>query len=452
MLTRAAYRILQRLRGSHSLALLAQIQPLQEAPADVVDRIRLQRLQALLRHAQHNVPYYRELFASLGASWEDFRSIRDLQQLPVLTKTIIRERGRDLVRDDVPLESLSAHHSGGSTGVPLTFYRDRRYVEASEAGTYRNLMRAGWRPGDMIAFFWGWNDRLASMPHWQFELRQRMRRMYQFDPFRAGPADMDRWVKSWRSIRPRVALGYASTIARFAEHIEGTGQSVPRVRGAFTTAEKLYPQQRDVIERVLGGRVFDCYGSSEVQNIAAECHAGRMHINADYVIVEEGEREAAAAAPPLLLTSLWSYAMPFIRYRNEDTGELLAGESCDCGCAFPLMALRIARVSDNFPLPGGRVVHGEFFTHLLYGSEGVDSFQFRQVALDRIELLIKPGAGNAAGRERAIAGAVREVEALAPGRMTVTVRTVDEIPLSAAGKHRFTRSDVDAAAVCEPAG
>ena len=37
-------------------------------------------------------------------------------RLPILTKDIVRERWRDLIREDVPLERLSPHFSGGSTG------------------------------------------------------------------------------------------------------------------------------------------------------------------------------------------------------------------------------------------------------------------------------------------------------------------------------------------------
>jgi phenylacetate-CoA ligase len=106
------------------------------------------------------------------------------------------------------------------------------------------------------------------------------------------------------------------------------------------------------------------------------------------------------------------------------------------------MELRISRVSDNFSLPNGRVVHGEYFTHLMYGSEGIACFQFHQISPDHIVLSIVPGAGSSAGREHAVRDAVRQVEALAPGQLSVDVREVASIPLSAAGKHRFTRSDV----------
>jgi phenylacetate-CoA ligase len=195
-----------------------------------------------------------------------------------------------------------------------------------------------------------------------------------------------------------------------------------------------------VLEEVFRCRVFDCYGSSEVQNIATECVRGRMHVNADYVVVEtaDGERGPDGAAP-LLVTSLKNQAMPFLRYRNEDCGALVDGD-CDCGSGFPLMSLDVARVSDNFTLPGGRVVHGEFFTHLLYGSEGVDSFQFHQEAPGRIVLRYVPAA--AGDPAPAIDAAVRHVRDLAPGLMDVSAEAVPSIPLSAAGKHRFTRSDV----------
>lgn len=434
--------VTQRARRSRSLAVFREIKAAPFVPVSVARADQFQRLRLLLAHAEARVPYYREMFRSLGVTSGDINTLEDFAQLPVLTKDIIRERWRDLVREDVALESLSKHHSGGSTGAPLTFYREHRYMDASEAGTFRNLAQAGWRPGEMVAFFWGWNDALAAMPRWKFELRQTIRRMYQFDPFRSGPADMEGWLKRWRTLDASVALGYASTIARFAQFVEERGTRVAPLRGVFTTAEKLYPQQREIISRVFGCRVYDCYGSSEVQNIAAECPRGAMHVNADYVVLETDDCEGEEGPKPFLVTSLWNYAMPFIRYRNEDCGSLAAG-LCDCGNSFPLMELNIARVSDNFVLPGGRVVHGEFFTHLMYDSEGIANFQFHQTAPDHITLWIVPSVeGAPEARTRTLDAAVAQIKALTPEPVTVEVRETDAIPLSSAGKHRFTRSDV----------
>jgi phenylacetate-CoA ligase len=434
-----------RLRGSRALRVLQEIAPAPRASPEEVHARQWRRLQALLEHAGKHVPYYREVFRARGITSTDIRGPRDFAALPVLTKDIVRARLKELVREDVPAARLRVHHSGGSTGVPLTFYRDREYLDASDAGTYRNLLQCGWRPGEMVAFFWGGNPKLYAMPRWEFEARQRLRRMYQFDPFLSGEADMERWLRQWPRLGFRVALGYASTLARFAQYVESTGRRLAPLRGVFTTAEKLYAPQREILARVFGCRVYDCYGSSEVQNIAAECSRGRMHINADFVVLEVDRTGAPPGQPaPLLATSLWNYAMPFIRYRNEDCGELETGP-CDCGNHFPLMRLEIARVSDNFRLPGGRVVHGEFFTHLMYGSEGIASFQFHQTAPEAITLWVVAGFGDAEARGQALRRVVEQVEALDPaGRVRVTVRETDAIPLSEAGKHRFTRSDVAA--------
>lgn len=431
----------ERLRGSRTLSILEQILPAPFASAEQVRARQFELLSKLLAHAEANVPYYREMFRTLGIRSSDIRNFEDFARLPVLTKDIIRARLEDLRREDVDAASLWTHHSGGSTGVPLKFYRDRTYMDYSDAGTFRNLMQCGWRPGEMVAFFWGGNDRMYAMSRWQFEARQALRRMYQFDPFHSGPADMDRWIERWRTLRPAAILGYASTIARFAQHIEAAGKQVRKVKGVFTTAEKLYPEQRAVLERVFDCHVFDCYGSSEVQQIAAECPHGGMHINADFVVMET-DRGMEGMPPPLLVTSLRNYAMPFIRYRNEDCGEL-TDERCACGNNFPLMTLRIARVSDNFVLPGRRVVHGEFFTHLMYGTEGIATFQFHQTAADSITVWIVPGPGSPEARERAVRSITEQIHALSPEEpVNVVVRETDAIPLSSAGKHRFTRSDV----------
>lgn len=437
-------RATERLRGSRSLELLRQIEDAPRAPRETVLTRQFESLSRLLAHAEAHVPYYREMFRSLRITSRDVRSMSDFAALPVLTKDIVRERASDLVSETADTARLIRHNSGGSTGVPLSFFHDRLSVDASEAGTYRNLRQCGWRPGEMVAFFWGANDRVSSMSRVEFELRQAVRRMYHFNAFRSGSDDMARWLDRWPNVGATVALGYASTLARFAEYVESTGRSVAPLRGVFTTGEKLYAPQREALSRVFGCHVFDCYGSSEVRNIAAECPRGRMHVNADFVVLEAGP--AAEGEPaPFILTSLWNYSMPFIRYRNEDCGALADG-ACDCGNNFPVMHLDIARTNDNFPLPGGRVAHGLFFTYLMYGSEGIANFQFHQTAPDRITLsYVADRRAPDAVREEVIRRAVEKIDALAPGRVRVEVREVEEIPPTAAGKHRYTRSDVSAA-------
>ncbi len=439
MIGRLLFQLTHRVRGSQSLRLLDEIRNLPFTKDPLAQQFAL--LGNLLIHSEAKVPYYRDLFKRIGLRAADIRTAADFARIPILTKDIIRAEGDRMLREDVPKSSLRPHFSGGSTGVPLAFFREQIYMDRSDAGMYRNLIQCGWQPGEMVAFFWGFNEKHAVMSSFEFELRQQIRRFYQFDPFQSGPEDMDRWIQKWKTLKPSVVLGYASTVARFARHAEERGERLTPVKGVYTTAEKLYAPQRTQIQRVFNSPVFDSYGSSEVQNIATECRQGKMHINADFVMIESHPDTKPGESGPFILTSLWNYAMPFIRYRNEDAGTL-STEKCSCGNRFPLMRLEISRVGDSFVFPGQKVVHGEYFTHLMYGSEGVDSFQFHQTSLESITLWIVPGAGSEAGRKESIRKAVAEVERLAPGAVKVEVKETAQIPLSRAGKHSFTRSDV----------
>jgi phenylacetate-CoA ligase len=425
------------------LSMLREMEAMPRSPQAEIFAYQFRCLSALLAEAEVHVPYYREMFRNLGIRSRDIQNLSDFRALPVLTKDIIRERGQDLIREDVPHDKLRTSHSGGSTGVPLSFRHDSSYDDFAEAGTFRNLLQCGWKPGEVIAYVWGGNDQLYAIPGWQLELRQFLRRRYQFDPFYSGATEMDGWLKKWHRIKPSVMFGYASTVARFAAHIQAKGEHVPQLKGVFTTAERLYQPQREAIASTFGCSVYDCYGSSEVRNIAAECSQGRMHVNADCVVLEVDRTGLAAKEPaPFIVTSLRNHVMPFIRYRSEDCGQLVEG-TCDCGSNFPLMDLNIARISDSVLLPGGRVVHGEFFTHLMYGSAGISSFQFHQTAADSIVLWIVPDAGDANARDRSIREAVEKVKKLDPVlEIKVEVRITEAIPLSRAGKHRFIRSDI----------
>ena len=197
-LGRALLALTCRLRGLDTLRVLKEIEDAPFRSSEEVREKQFQDLRALLAHAEARVPYYRDLFRSLGTSSHDIRNWDDFAQIPILTKDIIREKQRDLIREDVPLEKLQPHFSGGSTGVPLKFFRSTDYMVASDAGTYRNLQQCGWRPGEMIAFFWGGNDKLYAMSRPEFELRQFVRRTYQFDPFYSGEAEMADWAKRFR--------------------------------------------------------------------------------------------------------------------------------------------------------------------------------------------------------------------------------------------------------------
>jgi phenylacetate-CoA ligase len=133
--------------------------------------------------------------------------------------------------------------------------------------------------------------------------------------------------------------------------------------------------------------------------------------------------------------------MPFIRYDTGDVGRFESAGPCACGRRTLRMAPVTGRMADTIRTRGGRLIHGEYFTHLLYDASGVREFQFVQETLDRYRLLL---AGDPE-RDRDLLPRWREkiLDIVGPGA-TLDIEFVERIPPLPSGKRRFTISRVDA--------
>ncbi|MCK5462715.1 MAG: hypothetical protein KAI95_06850, partial [Bacteroidales bacterium] len=58
---------------------------------ETIERYQFQKVWDILIHAGDNVPYYRELFRSIRFDPQKFKSLKDLQQIPLLDKESIRK-------------------------------------------------------------------------------------------------------------------------------------------------------------------------------------------------------------------------------------------------------------------------------------------------------------------------------------------------------------------------
>ena len=199
-------------------------------------------------------------------------------------------------------------------------------------------------------------------------------------------------------------------------------------------AEKLYEFQRSVIERVFGAPVFETYGSREFMLIGAECteHRG-LHITAEHLLVEvlsdDGTPTRAGEEGNVVITDLYNYGMPFVRYANGDRA--IAGfEECACGRGLPVLRKVVGRRLDMLRGVDGRILPGEFFPHLVKDFPAVRRFQVVQEESARVRFAMVEDGMSLADRarlERLVRGA------LGPG-MRVDFEPMDHIPLTAAGK------------------
>ncbi|MFC2081563.1 hypothetical protein ACFLSF_02440 [Candidatus Bipolaricaulota bacterium] len=126
-----------------------------------------------------------------------------------------------------------------------------------------------------------------------------------------------------------------------------------------TRGEILHDDTRRALGSAFGCPVFDFYNCEEIGNIAWQCPAdsSRMHVNTDSCVVEvvddDGRQLRQGEVGRIVVTNLYNWTMPLIRYDLQDRGMLLSshGDRCACGSMNPTMGIVEGR-DDDFLLLG----------------------------------------------------------------------------------------------------
>ncbi len=399
-----------------------------------LNAIQLDRFNLLLRHAVDRVPFYRNRIASIHGNFPEIKSFADLREIPILTKQEIQSNLDKLVALGVNKSDLIKDATGGSTGEPLVFYRDQRAQRWMVSATERFRRWIGYIPGDKLALIWGADrDFPPNIPNHERWL----------NVFNCCETDIERFVLELIAWKPRTIRGYAGSLHLVARFILNRGLPQICPVAVESAAETLTEEMRQDIQKAFGAPVFNFYGSREIPGIACEDSLHDGLLVADDVRLVEIIRDGRPAAPgeegKLVITDLVNYAMPLIRYEIGDVGVAPSLETTSHSRAFTRIQRILGRTGNTITAPDGRLVHGEFFTHLFYHKPGIRNFQVRQNSDASIDILVVIGPGFEHSVFERITSVVREH--MGP---TAVVRSqvVTDIAATRTGKRMFTISEL----------
>ena len=388
------------------------------------------RLEKLLRHAYQTTPYYRELLKIESP---------DISQIPTLEKSNIRERLEDLCSKAVPRRHRIKNTTGGSTGTPLTFYQDRNYWNQRNLSVYYFDRWAGWNFGERQLIIWGALSDVGIARYWRHHLNNFWRNHYWLNGFHLTDATMRATLRKMNRYHPQTILAYPSSLYQFARFIFENGlKPWWDLKGIISSAEMLHPHYRDLAEAVFSTKIYNRYGGREVGLIAMECAEGRMHINCRDLYLEIDSPDPYTQPGDILITQLNNYAMPFIRYRIGDIG-LLSDELCLCGSPLPVLEELLGRSTATFRTRRGTLIHAGYFTQQFYNVIGLEQFQLIQ---ETFRHCVLKAVINTQWTEASRRHMVQKIQEALGAEVVVTVKFVDEIPLSTSGKREFTISKV----------
>ncbi|NLK50023.1 MAG: phenylacetate--CoA ligase family protein [Candidatus Cloacimonetes bacterium] len=411
---------------------------------DQTHAYQLQRLQLLVTHVYHKVPHYRKVMKQQGMEPEDLKSLEDLQHFPIIGKSDVRANPDDFIASDFQTYRPLPRSSGGTTGIPFKYYNDTASWGLNWATKIRAFEWGGYHlGGDKIAILKGGSMYNEGKIGLKARLWRWTQRNYSFNIMHMSDEQMKLYAQDIASQKIRFMRGYPSAISSFAKWVQQHNIQL-NMDKIFTTAEMLLEADRKSIEEAFACKIIDTYGCGDGMGGASQCVLSqKYHINTETSIMEILDKDLKTNTLPgdtgeIVLTSLHDYAMPLIRYTPSDQA-IPSATPCECGIKLPVLDKIVGRVSDVFYLPNGRVLNGLSIPFEAW-TDKLSKFQVihEKPLLIVIKLVVTPAF--TAKNEQDILDLLKHN---AGEGIAIEVQIVDDIPLSAAGKHKYVISKVE---------
>lgn len=336
------------------------------------------KFRALIKHTYEHVPYYHNLFNSLNLKPDDLKTKESLNKLPILSKDEIRNNKDNFLARNIKKTNAMEMVTSGSSGKIFEYLIDKKVLSISRAMGLRGWEFAGYSMGDRIVTIAG-SSLLSKNMNFSKKIRFKISRNYALSSYNMDNKKIKNYVQQIIKFRPKFIRGYPSSLGIIADYLlENRIQDI-KLKGIMTTAETLTNRDRLNISEAFNCEVFDQCGCNDGGENLWECkeHVG-YHIGVERTIHEfineAGETVSNNENGRIILTDLWNYTMPLIRYDAGDIG-VPTDEICPCGRGLPLIKSIKGRTADKIILPNGFSIPGLTIT---------DIFDFDKAIIDRV--------------------------------------------------------------------
>ncbi len=421
--------------------------------------LRDRRLKQLTAYVRENSPFFRELYREVPEAFS-------LNDLPPTDKRTLMDHWNDWVCDrDLTLDEVErfmenrdnigrrlknkylVFTTSGSTGNPLVAVCDRT-TDSVMGGI--SACRSFARREDLAAFMKRGGRSIGVFADEGFYLgnssiRSRIRRMpWKKRQMAVSSAlyPIPKIVMQLNRFQPAMLGGYPSHLELLIDEANAGRLQISPVL-IMTGGEYLSDSLRTRLSETFHCYVQTAYSCTEGGTVACECRERHFHVNDDWLIVEPVDAEGkpvpdGVLSDRILLTNLFNYTQPFIRYEVTDR-VVMHHEPCRCGNLSPWLELE-GRTDDitAFVEDGKEIKVAPLSVYaVLKEVHELRRFQVLAYPENRLELRLEEQDGT--DRETAFAAAKEQLEQYLAtlGIRHVTITLSQDPPRQDPGSGKF---------------
>lgn len=280
---------------------------------DFITQKQNEALKAILDHAITTSTFYK-----------DYVGYNSISDFPIINKNIIRDNFDAFKSSKYKLEECILVSTSGSTGTPFKVLQNKRKRLRNLADNLCFFESSGYEIGQKLINIKIWPDKLNIGLFSKFWFKN----MHPQSVFKLSDDDLNVLIKTLQNdSAPKSMIGYPSafeTICRYLDKV-GSGPVSCNLYSIISMSEVLKENIRNKMETYFGVTPMSRYSNNENGIIAQETMANKFKINhASYYIevlkVKEDMPADYGELGRIVITDLYNYAMPLIRYDIGDIG------------------------------------------------------------------------------------------------------------------------------------
>lgn len=386
-----------------------------EAQQSIIEK----SLSDIITHAKGTVNFYKHC---KGAT-----SISDLK---VVNKNIIRDSYTDFISDKFQKENLVQVYTSGSTGTPFRVYQDDNKKKRNTADTLFFAEKAGYTVGDKLYYIRHWDryNKKRRLTAW-------LKNMVMYPVSALSDEEIKKLIRDLESETGSIGvISYASGLERIASYIDRFSPPKKRfnIKSILSIAESLSESSKEIISDYFETQVICRYSNVE-NGIMSQQMIGKgddYYINtASYYVeildVNEDKVVPHGSLGRIVITDLYNYAMPMLRY---DTGDIGILEYVNDK---PVLKKVEGRRADMIFNTSGEHISSYTVYHVLKYPH-IEQYQFIQETSKEYVFKLKVAPGFCSENE-----IKREFSNYLGKDSRIRFEYVNEIPLLSSGKRKF---------------